>query len=142
MRGQPADGPITQPRQLPTVAARQIPTRQSDLLFDQIEIVEQPGFCWHELLILRGCGGHNVVRRQQHARIVRQSWQQLVPTRMWVDVMLASQRYCVALQLLDAEKFRAQRLGFLIITQRISCAWRKSEFFDVDDIFLVLIRGS
>jgi len=33
--------------------------------------------------------------------------------------MLARQRDCVALQLLDAEQLRAQQLGVPVVTQRI-----------------------
>jgi len=35
---------IGQSRQLPAVAARQMSTRQRDLLLDQVEVIEQPGF--------------------------------------------------------------------------------------------------
>jgi hypothetical protein len=43
---------------------------------------------------------------------------------MWIDLMLTHQRDRVALELLDAEQFRAQQLGITVITQRMSCARR------------------
>ena len=36
-RGQPADGPVGQPRQLPAVALGQVPLGGADLLFDQVD---------------------------------------------------------------------------------------------------------
>lgn len=80
---------------------------QMYLLFDEIEIVEQPDFRRDDSLSRRGSGGHHVVCRQQHTRIVRQPWQQPVRPRVLIDSMLTGQRDCVALQLLDAEQLRA-----------------------------------
>jgi hypothetical protein len=54
--------------------------------------------------------------------------------------MLASQRYRVSLQLLDAEQLRAQQLGIPAATQRVPCACRKSELFDDYDILLARTR--
>jgi len=50
--------------------------------------------------------------------------------------MQARQRDRVTLQLFDAEQLRAQQLGILVVVQRISCARRKSEFFDGYDMLL------
>ena len=50
--------------------------------------------------------------------------------------MLASQRDGVALELLDAEKLRAQQFGIAVVTQRMPCVCRKTEPFDGDDILL------
>ena len=92
-----------------------MPTRQPDLLLDQIEIVEQPGLCWHDPLSRCDCGCHHVIGCQQNARIVRQPWQQPIRTRIWINFMLARQRDRVTLQLLDAEQLRTQQLRILIV---------------------------
>ena len=55
--------------------------------------------------------------------------------------MLASQRYRMTLQLLDAEQLRAQQLSIPVVTQRIPRARRKSEQFDYYDILLARTRG-
>ncbi|MDP2111023.1 MAG: hypothetical protein Q8N48_02805 [Thiobacillus sp.] len=55
--------------------------------------------------------------------------------------MQARQRDRVTLQLFDAEQLRAQQLGILAAAQRISCACRKSEFFDGYDMLLARTWG-
>jgi hypothetical protein len=55
--------------------------------------------------------------------------------------VLAGQRDRVTLQLFDAEQLRAQQLGILVVSQRISCACRKSEFFDGYDMLLARTWG-
>ncbi|MHB1403496.1 MAG: hypothetical protein ACYCWB_13955 [Thiobacillus sp.] len=55
--------------------------------------------------------------------------------------MLAGQRDRVTLQLFDAEQLRAQQLGIPVVSQRISCACRKSEFFDGYDMLLARTWG-
>ena len=85
-----------------------MPSCQADLLFDQIEVVEQPGFGRHDPLSGRCCGGDDVVGRQQNLRIVRQPRQQPVRPRTRIDSILTRQRDRVTLQLLDAEQFRTQ----------------------------------
>jgi hypothetical protein len=96
-----------------------MPARQRDLLFDQIEIVEQPGLRRNDALSRRRGGGDDVVGRQQNARIVRQPQQQPVRPRARVDSMLPRQRRRVTLQLLDAEQLRAQQLGVAVVMQRV-----------------------
>ncbi|MHB8919778.1 MAG: hypothetical protein ACYC3N_01925 [Halothiobacillus sp.] len=56
--------------------------------------------------------------------------------------MLASQRYRMTLQLLDAEQLRAQQLGIPVVTRGVSCERRKSELLDDYDILLVRIQRS
>ena len=56
--------------------------------------------------------------------------------------MLASQRDCMTLQLFDAEQLSAQQLDILVVTQRISCARRKSELFDSYSNLLARTRGA
>jgi len=70
-------------------------------------------------LPLRRGGGHDVVRRKQNARIVRQPRQQPVQPRARVDSMLPRQLRRVTLQLLDAEQLRAQQLGVAVVMQRV-----------------------
>ncbi len=121
--GETRRGTVSQPRQLPAVATRQMPPRQRDLLFDEIEVVEQPGLCCHDPLFWRGGGSsHDVIRRQQNTLIVCQPWQQAIRPRMWVNFMLSGQRDRVTLQLFDAEKLRTQQLSIVVVTQRITCA--------------------
>jgi len=100
-----------------------MPTRQNDLLLNEIEIVEQPGLCRDNPLSWRGCGCHEIIRRQQHALIVRKPWQQPVRPRVRIDSMLAGQRHRVPLQLLDAEQLLAQQFRIPGIAQRIPCGW-------------------
>jgi len=80
--------------------------------------------------VRRNCGCDDVICGQQHAFIVRQPWQQPVRPRARIDTVLASQRYRVALQLLDTEQFRTQQLSILIVTQRVMCTRRNPELFD------------
>jgi hypothetical protein len=51
--------------------------------------------------------------------------------------VVLSQRYPVALQLLDTEQLRAQQLGILLVTQHVACAFQESEPSDDYKIFLV-----
>jgi hypothetical protein len=55
---------------------------------------------------------------------------------MRIDPVLASQRYRVTLQLLDAEQFGAQQLRIPLVTRCIQCACQKSELFDDYGILL------
>jgi hypothetical protein len=126
----------------PAVPARQQPAHQTDLLLDEIIIVEQPGLCRRDPLSCPGCDCHDVIGRQQHARIVRQPWQQPVRPPARIDPMLTSQHYRVTLQLLDAEQLRAQQLGIPVVTQRLARARRNAKLFDDYDILLALARGA
>jgi hypothetical protein len=99
-----------------------MPSRLTDLLLDELEIVEQPRLCRYNPSSRPDYSFHHVIRRQQNAHIVRQSWQQPVRPRTRIDAMLASQRYRVTLQLLDAEQHRAQQQSILLVPQRIACA--------------------
>jgi hypothetical protein len=89
MRGKPADGPSASRGSWRLYPRGRCLTRQTDLLLDQIEIVEQPGLCRHDTLPRRRCGGDDVVCRQQNARVVRQSRQQAVRSRARIDLVLS-----------------------------------------------------
>ncbi len=40
--------PVQEPRQLPAVCSGKVPAGQSNLLLDQVEIVEEPLACWRD----------------------------------------------------------------------------------------------
>ncbi len=95
---------------------------ERDLLFNQIIVVEQPGFGRdHRLAQSHGAGDH-VVGLVQNARIVRQAGQQLVGPRLRIDLMLACQNNGVAGHLVDAEQGGTQQLGIPVVTQRTARA--------------------
>ena len=134
--GEAGEGTLRQARQLPAVAAGQMPPRLGNLLLDQIKVVEQPGFCRHDPMP-RGGGSDHVIGRQQHPGIVGQLWQQAVRSRLRIDAMLTSQRHAMTLQLLKAEQLRTQQLRLPVVAQRIVGAGRKSEEFSGDDFSLI-----
>lgn len=66
-------GTLRQSRQFAAVSARQMPTRQIDLLFDEIEIVEQPSLRRGDPLSRRRGGAYPIIRGKQDALVVGQS---------------------------------------------------------------------
>ncbi len=103
-------GPAGQSRQLPAVPAGQMPPSQSDLLLDEIEVVEQPGLCRQDPLSRRRGGGDRVVGGHQNALVLRQPGEQPVSARTTIDKVTACQRGGVVFQLIGAEEFGAQQL--------------------------------
>ncbi|MFO7551031.1 MAG: hypothetical protein R6W80_06470 [Haliea sp.] len=119
--------------QLPAVPAREMSTRLANLLLDQIEIVEQPGFGRYDPLARRTGCRDDIIGREQNARIVRQPRQQSVRAWMRVDSILARQADRVTLQLLNTEQLRTQQIGIPEMALRIPCACRESERPDAYD---------
>ncbi len=94
---------LSQTRQLTAVSAWKMPTCQTDLLLNQIKIVEQPGLGRHNALDRDLGSRDHIVRRQQHMFIIGQPGQQPVWPRMRVDFMLPYQHNGMTLKLLNAE---------------------------------------
>ena len=109
MRGKPAEGTADQSRQLPAVAAGQMPAGQGDLLLDEIEVVEQPGLCRHDPLSRGGGRGDHLVGLEKDALVLVQPGEQPVFPGPPIDAVAARQRDGVVLQLIAAEEFRAQQ---------------------------------
>ena len=116
--------------QLPAVAAREMSTRLPNLLLDQIEIVEQPGFGRYDPLARRSGCRDNIIGCKQNARIVRQPRQQSVGARMRVDSILSCQGDRVTLELLNTEQLRTQQIGIPGVVLILPCACRESERLD------------
>ncbi len=113
---------IGEPRQLTAIAAWQMPPRHSDLLLDQVEIVEQPSLGRYRPLSRRRRRCDNIVRCQQDLFIVIQPRQQPVGARTRINPVLARQRHGVTLQLLDAEQLRTQQFGVVVAHPRTARA--------------------
>ena len=119
MRGRPAEGAIDQPRQLPAVATGQVPAGQSDLLLDEIVVVEQPGFCRHDPLPGGGGSGDHLVGLEKDPLVLVQAGEQLVLSGPPVDAVCPRQRDGVVLQLVAAEEFRAQQSHIRAVAQKV-----------------------
>ena len=116
--------------QLPAVAAREVSTRLANLLLDQIEIVEQPGFGRYDPLARRRGCRDDIVGRKQNPCVVRQPRQQSVRARVRVDSIPTCQGDRVTLQLLNTEQLRTQQIGIPRTVLRLPCACRESERLD------------
>jgi len=83
-------------------------TRHTDLLFDQIKVVQKPFARRGDAPALGLRTGHQVVSLNERPFVVRQPQQQPIRPVFWVDQMLSRQRDGMSLQLLAAEQLGAQ----------------------------------
>ena len=69
---------VRKPRQLPAVALRQVPLRDADLFFDQVEVVEQPlaGRC--DPTVVLHCRGQQIAGGDQHRFVACEAREQAV----------------------------------------------------------------
>ncbi len=105
--------PAFQSRQFAAVTPGQMPARQPDLFLDQVEIVQQP-FAGRRHPPLAPTGlGQAIAGVRKHRLVVGQPGQQQVGAGTCGDPVLAREGLAVALHLLGAEQFRAQR-GLLL----------------------------
>jgi hypothetical protein len=99
---------IRQSRQLVAVGPREMQTRQTDLLLDQIEIVQEP-FARRAAAPPFGLrASHQIVGVDQNPLVVRQTRQQPVRARLRVKPMPPRQGDGMPAQLLAAEQLGAQ----------------------------------
>ena len=96
-----------QTRQLAAIGGRQQAPDRADLLFDQVEIVQQPFGGRLDAAVLIGGRRHEIVGLDQHPLVLVEPRQQLVvrPTRG--QLVRRRDRLRVPLELIDAEKFRS-----------------------------------
>ena len=99
-----------QARELAAVSTRQMPSRDRDLLLDQVDIVEQPIACRGDPpLRMRRCGQQRAGLIQR-ALIVGQALQQPFGLTLLAVLMAASQTAPVFFQLFRTEQGRTQRI--------------------------------
>ena len=101
---------LGQARQLAAVAARQVDAGELDLLFDQIEIVQQPLRGRRHAAPLGIGSDQHLVRLAQRGRVVGEPRQQLVVAGAVVHLVRMRQLLRVAPELVDAQQLGAQRL--------------------------------
>ena len=110
--GQPGRRTVGKARQLPAVAARQMPLGGADLLFDQVEIVEQPLAGRADAMIRRHRGGQSLADADQGGFIRGEARQELVALMSRRQAMHRRERLAVPLHLVGTEQLRAQRQLF------------------------------
>ena len=71
-------GATGQSRQFAAIALGQVALGCADLLFDQIEIVEQPFAGWSQAAVCRDRGGQQIADTDQRAFVIGQARQKLV----------------------------------------------------------------
>jgi hypothetical protein len=99
-----------QPRQLPAVGRRQVSSGEPDLIFDEIEVVQQP-FCRRgDPSLARHGGGHQMVGLDQDLLVLVQPRNQLVSAALGRDLVSGRQLGGMPRQLIDAEELRPERL--------------------------------
>ena len=86
-----------------------MPLGGANLLFDQIEVVEQPLAGGGDLATGADGLGHQAVDTDQYAFVLREAREQLVGSMPRAEFVLSGQRAAVLLHLLGAEQFRTQR---------------------------------
>ena len=107
--GKPRRGTIQQARQLPTVAAGQMPARHLYLFFDKVEIIQQP-FSSRGDAAARMDGKGGAIEVPQNLLILLQPGEQAIGAAMGEGLMGRGQRFGMAGELLDAEQLSAQWL--------------------------------
>ena len=106
----PGRRPGRQARQFPAVAFRQVSPGRADLLFDQVEVVEQPfPGRRNRALRLDRCS-EQIEGTDQDAFVLRQPREEPVRNAFQSQTVRARQGLAMALHLLAAEQLRAQRL--------------------------------
>jgi hypothetical protein len=85
-----------------------MPAGDADLLFDQVEIVQQPFACGRDASSMTGRGGQSFAGVDEYGFVVAQPGQQQVAALIRAQPMLAGEHLAVPLHLVGAEQFRAQ----------------------------------
>ena len=99
-----------QQRQFAAVRGRQQTPDRADLLFDQVEIVQQPFGGRFDTAVLSVGRRHQIIRLDQHPLVLVQSRQQFVASSPHSQLVRRRDRLGMPFQLIDAEQFRSQRL--------------------------------
>jgi hypothetical protein len=102
----------SQPWQFATVTSRQVAPGGANLVFDKIEIVEQPFRRRRNPPVTLGGGRDEVIRLDENAFVLSQARNKFVRVAARRQPVRRRQRLRMTLQLLDAEQLRAQRLFF------------------------------
>ena len=100
---------VQQARQFPAVPFRQVPLGRADLLFDQIEVVEEPFPGRRDPSVRLDRRRQQGAGFRQDAFILRQPGQKPVPDSSRPQAMRAGKGLAMRSHLLAAEQFRTQR---------------------------------
>ena len=100
---------VRQARQLPAVPLGQVSLGRADLLFDQIEIIEQPFAGRRDPAVRLDRLCQQIADSDQDVFILSQPAQQLVRSAVRAQLVQASQGLAVLLHLIGAEELRTQR---------------------------------
>ena len=105
----PGRRPVRQARQLAAVAFGQMPLGGADLLFDQVEIVEQPLAGRRDPALLAGHGSQQLADADQLAFVRGQTPEQAVPFVTGSQPVRRRQRLAVLRHLIGTVQFGTQR---------------------------------
>ena len=105
-------GPLRQPGKLAAVPLGQVPLGRADLLFDQVEIVEQPFRGGRDAAIGRDRCRQQAANFDQDAFVLGQPCQQLVGRATRRQPVRDREVLAVLLHLIGAEQLRSQRRLF------------------------------
>ena len=115
----PGGGPVRQSGKLAAVPLGQVPLGRADLLFDQVEIVEQPFRGGRDAAVCRDRRGQQVANLDQDALVLGQPRQQLVGAARRQPVR-DREALAVLLHLIGAEQLRSQRRLLVGVSSRAS----------------------
>ena len=96
-----------QARKLPDIATRQMPLGGTNLLFDEMEVVEQPLAGRRDPMVHRYRGGQPLADAGQDAFVRSQAREKLVPCPARRQPMRQREGLAVPLHLVGAEQFGA-----------------------------------
>ena len=102
-------GPLCKAREFAAVAFGKVALGGPDLLFDEVEIVEQPIASRCDPALLGGRAGQQGTHLDQHTLVRGQSWQELVGSTARRQAVRGGKCLAVQFHLLGAEQLRPQR---------------------------------
>ncbi len=115
---QPGGGALRQARQFPAIPLWQVPPGGADLLFDEVEVVEQPLPGRLDAVLRRNRRRQQAAGLDQHALVPGQARQQLVRHASRRQPVGGRETHAVLLHLIGTEEFRPQRRLF---GRRLAC---------------------
>src|SRR4030095_14868899 len=104
---------MRQPRKLAAVFLGQMPLGRTDLLVDQVEIVEQPFRGGSNATVGRDGRSQQIADLDQEAVVLGQAYQKLIANAAWRQPMRHRKALAVLLHLIGVEQIRSQRRLFV-----------------------------
>ena len=138
---QPRRRAAREARQLAAVTLGQMPLRGADLLFDQVEIVEQPFARRRDAPIRPHRRGQQIAGVAQHHLVRGEPGKELVRPAAMRQLVRGCQRPPVLLHLLGAEELGAQRRQIVLRQRRAVTAHEVAERLSDDRVVVCLQRS-